>query len=225
MILILLSFFAGGCAQVQPRYHTVERGQTLSRIAELYSVSVAELRNHNSDATQGGLRSGMKLFVPFEQRPDWDLVLAGDIVRDADLDSSYSSAAPNFVWPVVGYVSSAFGPRRGNMHDGIDIVALEGTSVKAARSGHVIYAHNRIGGYGNMVIIRHADTFSTVYAHLSAFNVKKGQFIAKGQTLGRVGQTGHANGPHLHFEVRNHRAPVNPLLYLQVQYAHNILRR
>jgi murein DD-endopeptidase MepM/ murein hydrolase activator NlpD len=111
------------------------------------------------------------------------------------------------------------------MHDGVDIAAPEGTWVKAARSGHVIYASDRIGGYGRMIILRHPDSFATVYAHLSAIHARKGQFIAKGQYLGKVGQTGHAEGPHLHFEVRNNRVPVNPLLYLHVNVAANILRR
>ncbi len=88
------------------------------------------------------------------------------------------------------------------IHEGIDIVARKGTPIKAARAGHVIYASNQISGYGNLVIVRHTGTDATVYAHLSSFSVKRGQFVSKGALLGRVGMTGHATSPHLHFEIR-----------------------
>lgn len=238
MLLILLQIVLNACAQIQPRFHTVVSGETLGKIAALYSVQAYDVREKNHDVLKAGLRPGTRLYIPFEEAPgwttewsserasEWDGSLASDIVKNAKRDMAAVQAGfPGFIWPVIGNVSSAFGLRSGNMHDGIDIAAAEGTTVKAARSGHVIYAHNRIGGYGNMVILRHADSYSTVYAHLSLIHVKKGQFIAKGLPLGRVGQTGDAEGPHLHFEVRNNRIPVNPLLYLQVQVANNILRR
>lgn len=226
MILILLNFIVLSCAQIQTRFHPVTPGETLARIAARYSISEIELRGANTGILQDGLQPGEKLYVPFESSPEWDRALADDMVRRADFDvADVPNSFPGFVWPVAGYVSSGFGMRRGSMHDGVDIVAAEGAGVRAARSGHVIYAHNRIGGYGNMVIIRHPDSYSTVYAHLSRMEVRKGQFISKGQSVGRVGQTGHAEGPHLHFEVRNNRQPVNPLLYLQVRVANNILRR
>lgn len=229
MPLILLNFILSACAQihVQSRYHVVDSGETLSRIAAQYAVPAADIRDRNADVIKAGLHPGLKLFIPFETSNDWDRAFTG--VRAVDFRGSDRAdtvtAFPSFVWPVMGYISSAFGSRRGTMHDGIDIVAQEGVPVKSARGGHVIYAHDRIGGYGKMIIIRHPDSYSTVYAHLSTLDVRKGQFVGKGQVIGRVGQTGHADGPHLHFEVRNNRQPVNPLLYLQVRVANNILRR
>ncbi|MBI1861690.1 MAG: M23 family metallopeptidase [Deltaproteobacteria bacterium] len=196
----------------------------MNRIAAQYAVPVADVRDRNAEVLRAGLRPGTRLYIPFESSHDWDRAFTG--VRAVDYDHAETvTTIPGFLWPVMGYISSAFGMRRGVMHDGIDIVAQEGVPVKCARGGHVIYAHDRIGGYGNMIIIRHADSYSTVYAHLSAINVRKGQFAGKGQVIGKVGQTGHAEGPHLHFEVRNNRQPVNPLLYLQVHVANNILRR
>lgn len=230
MSLILLQFLLGACAQIQSRYHTVVAGESLSTLAKKYDVSERHLRVANSGHFQGGLlATGTKLYVPFESNPKWHKALELPSVQRVkysvnDTPTNYSEI-PFFIWPVNGYISSGFGVRRGNMHDGVDIVAPEGTPIKAARSGHVIYAHNRIGGYGNMIIVRHPDSYSTVYAHLSRMEVRKGMFVSKGQVIGRVGQTGHAEGPHLHFEVRNNRSPVNPLLYLQVRVAANILRR
>ena len=72
-----------------------------------------------------------------------------------------------------------------------------------------------------MVIVRHADAFTTVYAHLSEFAVKKGQFVSRGQLVGKVGRTGRASNYHLHFEVRNDKRAVDPLLYLEKRIASN----
>ncbi len=124
-----------------------------------------------------------------------------------------------FNWPLTGYVSSGYGRRRGRFHEGIDIPARKGTPVRSARSGYVLYAGNKIRGYGNMVVIRHNDNYSTIYAHLSKIDVRPYQFINRDQLLGKVGRTGHATSPHLHFEIRVGNYPVNPLLYLQAQYA------
>ena len=134
-------------------------------------------------------------------------------------DSLPSPQVGYFNWPLNGYVSSGYGRRHGRFHEGIDIPARKGTIVKAARSGRVIYAGNRIRGYGNVVVIKHNDDYSTVYAHLSKMDVRGGQFINRGQWIGRVGRTGHATSPHLHFEIRIGHYPVNPLLFLQAQYA------
>lgn len=225
MLLILLQFLVAHCAQIQPRFHTVELGETLSKIASLYVVPLADVTEKNAEILKAGIRPGLKLFIPFEESPEWDRAIAHEMKKVEYDVPPVMASFPGFIWPVVGYVSSNFGNRQGHLHEGIDIVASEGTGVRASRSGHVIYAHNRIGGYGNMVIVRHPDSYSTVYAHLSSMSVRKGQFISKGQVLGRVGQTGHSRGPHLHFEVRNNRVPVNPLLYLQVHIANNIVKR
>jgi murein DD-endopeptidase MepM/ murein hydrolase activator NlpD len=212
------------CAGVQSRYHRVSSGESLDSIASRYQVPVQELKKYNPETVKQGLHAGAKLYIPFEESPLWDIEDLGEPVSSPRSVASNDSAevpATTFSWPVKGSLSSTFGPRHRKMHEGIDIAARRGTPVIAARSGHVIYATNRIRGYGKMVIIRHADTYSTVYAHLSKINVKKGQFISRGDLLGLVGRTGHATGNHLHFEVRNHRVPVDPLLYLHGQYAAN----
>ncbi len=217
------------CAGIRSRYHYVEPGDSLATIASRYDIPVAELRQHNKEVLEQGIREGMKLYIPFEEDPRWnsDLVTQSGRAPSSDVPSE---VAVDFKWPVAGSVSSLFGNRtkrrrQSGFHEGIDIAAPRGTPVKAARAGHVIYAGNRIRGYGNMIIVRHMDDYSTVYAHLSKMNVKKGQFIARGQKLGAVGRTGHASGTHLHFEIREKQTPLDPLLFLQGQYATNTLGR
>jgi murein DD-endopeptidase MepM/ murein hydrolase activator NlpD len=125
-----------------------------------------------------------------------------------------------FMWPVAGFIKSDFGMRMHpilhvvRFHAGIDIVAPNGTLVKAADGGEVIQA-GYDGGYGNSIVIYHGGGFATWYAHLSSIRVTVGQIVARGQVIGLVGATGLATGPHLHFEVRINGAAQNPLQYLQ----------
>jgi murein DD-endopeptidase MepM/ murein hydrolase activator NlpD len=123
------------------------------------------------------------------------------------------------IWPVDGPITSPFGERenpifhRMEMHTGIDIGAAEGTPIYAADSGTVVFAGWK-GGYGKATIIGHGNGLATLYGHQSKLLVSEGQTVNKGQLIGRVGSTGWATGPHLHFEVRLNGTPVNPMKYL-----------
>jgi len=117
-------------------------------------------------------------------------------------------------WPVRGPVTSGFGRRHGRPHDGIDIGVPEGTPVRASAAGDVVYSSHRLTGYGNLIIIRHSHDMFTAYAHNKINLVRRGDHVKRGAIIARVGHTGHASGPHLHFEVRRGPTPVNPLVYL-----------
>jgi murein DD-endopeptidase MepM/ murein hydrolase activator NlpD len=117
------------------------------------------------------------------------------------------------LWPVPGTVTSGFGMRWGRLHAGIDIAAPEGTPVRAADSGVVIFA-GWAGGYGNLVLVAHGGGMVTAYAHLSSVAVGEGASVGRGSTIGAVGSTGHSTGPHLHFEVRINGQPQDPMAYL-----------
>lgn len=218
------------CTGLQSRYHRVVAGDSLARVAKAYDIALSELQVQNEDVLSEGLKVGQKLYIPFESHPQWnaeyyEIESPNREVASADTSPSFSRVS--FLWPVSGPISSKFGRRymrgRGqHFHEGIDIAARKGTPVKASRSGHVVYATNRIGGYGNMVIVQHADTFSTVYAHLTKIQVRKGQFVTRGQLVGTVGRTGRSTGHHLHFEVRTKRQPVDPMPLLFERFARNL---
>jgi len=124
-------------------------------------------------------------------------------------------ASPQFRWPVRGRVISGFGPKTGGQHnDGINLAVPEGTDVKAAEDGVVAYAGNELKGYGNLVLIRHADGWMTAYAHNSQLMVKRGDQVRRGQSIARAGQTGGVSSPQLHFEIRKGSSPVDPTKYL-----------
>ena len=117
------------------------------------------------------------------------------------------------IWPVVGIVTSPFGWRGRRFHSGIDIAADYGTPVVATAPGKVIYTGYR-RGYGYMVVIYHGYGYSTVYAHMSAIDVKEGELVDRGRIIGFVGSTGRATGPHLHYEVLKYGVRQNPMIYL-----------
>jgi murein DD-endopeptidase MepM/ murein hydrolase activator NlpD len=112
--------------------------------------------------------------------------------------------------PVAGPYTDLFGPRGRRFHTGIDYPAAKGTPVTAAASGLVIVAGWSVGGWGRLVTIEHSSGTRTFYAHLSRVGVRPGQRVEAGQRIGRVGASGGATGPHLHFEVQLRGAAVDP---------------
>ena len=116
-------------------------------------------------------------------------------------------------WPCSGGIVSPFGMRNGRMHQGVDIGAGYGSTVKAVAGGTVIFTGWQ-GGYGNTVEISHGSGLVTQYAHLSSISVSNGKKVERGEKIGLVGATGRADGPNLHFEVRIGGTPRNPANYL-----------
>lgn len=112
--------------------------------------------------------------------------------------------------PVEGPVADGFGPRGDRFHAGLDYVAEFGAPVRSAAAGRVRFAGFDDGGWGRMVVVVHRTGVRTLYAHLSRIRVRVGQRVATGSRLGRVGMTGRATGPHLHFEVHVRGASIDP---------------
>jgi Peptidase family M23/Putative peptidoglycan binding domain len=128
----------------------------------------------------------------------------------AALRRAAASCPISLAWPVPGQIGDPFGPRGNRFHAGVDIIAPSRAPVGAAAPGHVTWAGRLAGGWGNLVVVAHADGVRTMYAHLSSIAVRLGQHVVTGDRLGTVGATGDATGPHLHFEVRLRGASVDP---------------
>lgn len=123
-----------------------------------------------------------------------------------------SAGGGRFLWPLEGKVVVGYGPQPGGLHnDGINIAADRGTPVRAADDGMVAYAGNELGGFGNLLLIKHADGWLTAYAHNEEILVKIGDTVRRGQMVARVGSSGSANAPQLHFEIRRGERPVDPM--------------
>lgn len=119
-------------------------------------------------------------------------------------------------WPVRGRVVSAFGALSGDRkNDGIDIAVPEGTPIKAAENGVVIYAGDGLKDFGKTVLVRHEGGLVTVYGHASEIEVERGDNVRRGQEIARSGLSGNADSPKLHFEVRKNSSPVDPVKFLE----------
>jgi murein DD-endopeptidase MepM/ murein hydrolase activator NlpD len=119
-----------------------------------------------------------------------------------------------FRWPVNGKVASGFGARGDRHHDGLDILAPEGTEVLAVVEGIVAYAGDSLRGYGNAAILDHGGGITTLYGHLRDIRVKSGEVVSRGTVIGTVGRTGNATTSHLHFEIRIDGRSVDPANHL-----------
>lgn len=132
----------------------------------------------------------------------------------AALSGPQSLPALSLARPVEAALGDGFGPRRNAFHAGLDFLAAAGTPVGAAAPGLVTFAGPSPGGWGNLVVVAHGDGVRTLYAHLATVELAVGDRVAIGGVVGRVGATGRASGPHLHFEVRVRGAAVDPLTAL-----------
>src|SRR3954469_11585082 len=131
-------------------------------------------------------------------------------LRHSQRSGSVVGGPVRFLRPVRAPMGDGFGHPGGRRHDGIDFPKAYGAPVGAAGRGVVRFAGWNSGGYGNLVVVGHRLGFETWYAHLSRISVHVGQSVVGGTIIGRVGATGHATGPHLHFEVRHAGIPINP---------------
>lgn len=121
-----------------------------------------------------------------------------------------------FQWPLEGKILSPFGKKKmGLKNDGINIEAKFHTPVKAAEQGVVVYSGNEIRGFGNIILLKHADHWTSTYAHNDILLVSKGDLVEKGQIIAKVGNTGNVETPQLHFELRKSAKPMDPLKLLR----------
>ena len=118
---------------------------------------------------------------------------------------------PLFHWPVEGLTLSGFGAKAGGrFNDGVNLKASAGAPIRAAAQGVVAYAGDAIPGFGNLILIKHANGWVTAYGHAEALLVTRGTIVSAGDVIARAGSTGAVSEPQVHFEIRRGRAPVDP---------------
>jgi len=190
--------------------HTVASGDTLLAIAKKYDVEATDVANYNNLSDTSKLSIGQKLIIPdgyITPSTAPRITTSSTRLADGPVPPSSQNTSAGFIWPTTTrHISQYF--RWG--HTGIDIDNRSYPPIYAAAAGTVEFA-GYLGGYGNLIIVNHGSGLATYYAHNSAHYVSKGTSVTQGQTIAKVGSTGRSTGPHLHFEVRRHGRPVNPL--------------
>lgn len=179
------------------RTHTVKAGETGYAIARRYGVPFAQIATANRLDSKGTVKLGQRLIIPAvlpEREP-----------------ADQTDATPYFRRPHDGAILLGWRQRPdGGGHDGIDFAVGTGDMIRAAAAGTVIFAGDAPKRYGKLVVLDHGNGWRSAYAHLSQVTVKEGVTIKAGERLGLGGQTGDAERPELHFEIRRGERPVDP---------------
>lgn len=222
--------------------YSVQSGDTLSRIASRAGVKVDALKRANG-LSDSKIRIGQKLTIPspsssvdqvrtasVPKNSNGATQTAGNATEVKPAGNSETVASKSAVkanapkttgigklrWPARGQVMNGFGSvEDGSRNDGIDIFLPQGTPVKAAENGIVIYAGSGLKEYGNTVLVRHDNGLVSVYGHASELIVERGDNVTRGQVVALSGMSGKASRPKLHFEIRKDAKPVNPVTYLE----------
>jgi lipoprotein NlpD len=230
--LLLLVAGCGGpsssLVEYEPRVHIVQPGETLSAIAFNYGLDHRDLARWNRLDDPNFIRAGQRLrLTPQPSAPAIAATPSATAPRAAAPATAGRPAAPSanprqtpappppaspppqWHWPTAGTVASRFGAGEG-VSTGIGISGVQGQAIEAAADGSVVYAGSGLIGYGQLVIIRHNDTFLTAYGYNSRLLVEQGQAVARGQRIAEMG-LGPARQPRLHFEIRRNGVPVDPM--------------
>lgn len=206
----------------QPGYHTVSKGDTLTQIALDNGQSWRDLMTWNNLDNANLIEVGQVLRVaPPDSLPQAAGVVVQPIgarVQAAPAPPVAESVAPAnpaaaFIWPANGRIIAGFDEVKNK---GLDIEGQAGDPVVAVADGQVVYAGSELRGYGNLIIVKHNNTYLTAYAHNRSLFVKEDQKVTKGQKIAEMGQS-DADRVKLHFEVRRQGKPVDPAQYLPVR--------
>ena len=186
-------------------YHTVDKGETLWKIAKAYNADIKQIIDANKIENPSLITAGQNLFIPGAK---------GRIYINLSTPT-HQTSKKGYIWPVHGRVASYYGSIVDNVKNkGIDIAAPQGTNVVASRSGKVVFSDDKVKGMGKTLIIQHDNGYSTLYAYNSENLVNSGDHVEQSQAIAKVGRTGRAKKPSLHFQIRKGHEPENPYYYL-----------
>ncbi len=199
--------------------YIVRPGDTLYSISRRSGVPVSAIARQNGLNAPYRLSVGTQLSIPSGGVAS---VIPQKTTQSIARSVSYKKPAPSnepkamFDWPVKGAIIGSYGAGElGRRNDGINIAAPVGTPIRAAADGEVVYRGAEVDGYGNLLLIKHRDDFVTAYAHTDVILVRKGQKVRQGQVIAKVGQSGAAKEPQLHFEIRQNLKSVDPIALLR----------
>ena len=198
-----------------PKRYKIKKGDTLYKIARCSSTNISEIKNKNTDINEKKLIVGSVLNLPYYSMDKCKLKNR-KITKKNNIKKKSIKSAEIFIWPVQGSIITYFGKQKGGRkNDGINIVSVKGNPVRAAMGGKVIYRGNELLAWGNLIIIKHKNNWTTAYAHLDKLLVRKGEIIKTGDIIASVGATGNVDKSQLHFQVRKNSKPLDPIKFLK----------
>ena len=196
------------------KYYKINKKDTLFSIARCFSINIKDLYVKNPNLNVKRLKVGNAIKLPYYANKN---KCKSNFVKKKSYKKVQSSNyQPLFEWPLSGTIIASFGKKdAGRSNDGINIRSAKGNPVRAALKGKVIYSGNELLAWGNLILIKHMNGWTTAYAHLDKVLVKLGDKVNTGNIIGSVGATGNVAKHQLHFQVRRYSKPVNPQNYLK----------
>ncbi|NPA58556.1 MAG: LysM peptidoglycan-binding domain-containing protein [Aquificae bacterium] len=198
-------------------YHRVKRGETLSKIARKYNTSVKKLAKLNRLKKPYRIKAGQRLKVEKKVITYKTVKVAKSKKGTKSSRNSVATASTvplKFVWPVNGRIVEPFANNSNKRHLGVDIKTDCEVPIKASESGKVIFAGDSIKAYGNLIVIRHQNRFTSVYGHVGKIKVREGEWVKKGEIIGYTGKLNGSEHCGIYFEIRKNGNPVDPVVFL-----------
>lgn len=189
--------------------HKIKKGDTLASLAKKYNAEVNKILLANQIINEEQISIGQNLIIPGGEIKPSALAPTNSLASNLRKKSNETNAG-GYIWPTnARHITQYFTWR----HNGLDIAGPTGSPIYAAKPGRIITAGWNRSGYGNYIIMQHADGSKTLYGHMSKLYVKIGNQVEQGETIGAMGSTGRSTGSHLHFEVIINGGRFNPLSY------------
>lgn len=234
IITVCLVSLVAACSSRRGVYHPVAKGQTLYRIGLAYGQDPGYLARVNGITDPTQIKPGQKIFIPRAGRvksvslppspkqrtgAESASLTAKPRAKSSESGSRTTTPPPNpvkgkFGYPIKGKIVKSFGTQAGRINQGVEFSAPFGSPVISAAAGKVIYSGNGIKGYGNLIILKHADSFYTVYGFNAKNLVASGVEVKKGDKIALCGNPPGGDNARLHFEIRHGKKAVNPIFYL-----------
>ena len=196
------------------KVYLIKKKDTFYSLASCFKISIKDIRSKNKKLNEKRLKVGQVVYLPYYAKKNYcSKNLNTNASKNKKNKITYTKSM--FLWPTNGKVIATFGAKSGGRrNDGINIKAAKGNPVRAALSGKIIYKGNELPAWGNLILIKHANGWTSAYAHLNKFLVKVGDKVNTGDLIGIIGKTGNVNDFQLHFQLRKYSKPLDPIKYL-----------
>jgi murein DD-endopeptidase MepM/ murein hydrolase activator NlpD len=208
--------------------YVVQPGDTFRAIAQRLGVEMEDLGAINGVPPPYIVRIGQVLRVPLPRRPEpaprpavpraSTRPTKAPAIRSVIAPPVRLAGGPRLIWPTDGAMAGAFGASRNGSNSGIDLAAYKGMTVRAAAAGRVIFAGHEPERFGRLLVIDHGNGWASAYGYLGDVSVKEGQSVRAGERIARVGASGEARRPTLHFELRHDNVELDPAPYLPTRF-------